>query len=164
MQSIITKVSIKESLSTRLLLFTIIFVIVAEILIYAPSIANFRVTWIEQKLAESNIAILVVEAAPDYIVSRLLADELLSSTETYGIARRIDNENQQILMRTDPFHIEQRFDMRNISWGQSVKDAFASLSRIQEISYLIEITGNANGESNDEIIIVFDENVTKNRN
>jgi len=159
MQSIITKVSIKESLSTRLLLFTIIFVIVAEILIYAPSIANFRVTWIEQKLAESNIAILVVEAAPDYIVSRLLADELLSSTETYGIARRIDNENQQILMRTDPFHIEQRFDMRNISWGQSVKDAFASLSRIQEISYLIEITGNANGESNDEIIIVFDESL-----
>jgi len=155
----ITKVSIKESLSTRLLLFTVFFVIIAEILIYVPSIANFRVTWINQKLAEANIAILVVEAAPDYIVSRLLTDELLSSTETHVIARRIDNENQQILMKTEPIEVAERFDMRNISWWQSVKDAFASLSRMQEASYLIQITGNASGDNNDEIIVVLDESL-----
>lgn len=91
MAGILKKLSIKESLSARLLLFTICFVLIAEVLIYVPSIANFRENWIEQKIAEANIAILVLEAAPDYIVSRMLTDELLISTENYSIMRRFDD-------------------------------------------------------------------------
>ena len=84
------KISVKESLSARLLLFTFFFVLIAEVVIYVPSIATFRENWINQKLAEANIAILVIEAAPDFMVSRLLADELLSSTENYSIVRTFE--------------------------------------------------------------------------
>ncbi|MEZ5758394.1 MAG: HAMP domain-containing sensor histidine kinase [Emcibacteraceae bacterium] len=151
------KLSVKKSLSLRLLLFTISFVLIAEIVIYVPSIANFRVNWIKQKLAEANIAILVIEAAPDYMVSRMLADELLTSTENYAIVRKMDEENQQALTVVEPFKISAHFDMRKISWYQSVKDAFVTLANLNRKGYLIEATGDANGEDYDEISIVFNE-------
>ena len=151
------KISVKESLSARLLLFTIFFVLLAEIVIYVPSIANFRETWIEQKLSEANIAILVVEAAPDYMVSRMLADELLANTENYSIVRKVDEEHQQALMPVEPYKVAKRFDMRNLSWIQSVKDTFSALGNMQRTNYLIEATGDAAGDEYREISIVFDE-------
>tara|TARA_R110002096_G_scaffold415163_1_gene616643 strand:- start:28486 stop:29886 length:1401 start_codon:yes stop_codon:yes gene_type:complete len=153
----IKNLSIKSSLSARLLLVTIFFVFVAEIVIYVPSVANFRENWIEQKLAEANIAILVIEAAPDYMVSRLLADELLASTENYAIVRKLDDENSQMLMPVDPFEISARFDMRELSWLKSVSDAFSTLVNLQRSGYLIEATGDATGDGYTEISIVFDE-------
>jgi signal transduction histidine kinase len=157
MTGILKKLSIKESLSARLLLFTIFFVLIAAILIYVPSIANFRENWINQKLAEANIAILVVEAAPDYLVSRMLADELLTSTENYSIIRKFDIMNQQVLSAVEPFKVSARFDMREVSFIASVSNAFETLFNLNRTNYLIEATGNAEANDGSEIIIVFDE-------
>ena len=38
-------------LSGKLLVFTILFVMIAEVLIYVPSIAIFRVSWLNDRLA-----------------------------------------------------------------------------------------------------------------
>ncbi len=38
------------SLSNKLLFLTIVFVMIAEVLIYIPSIANFRNVWLKEKL------------------------------------------------------------------------------------------------------------------
>lgn len=158
MTGILKKLSIKESLSARLLLFTIFFVLIAEVLIYVPSIANFRENWIEQKIAEANIAILVLEAAPDYIVSRMLTDELLTSTENFSIMRRFDDGmDPQVLRAMEPFNVSARFDIRNVSWTESVKDAFETLIFMNREDYLIEVIGNASGEYGGEIVVVFDE-------
>ena len=153
----IKNLSIKNSLSARLLFVTIFFVFIAEIVIYVPSVANFRENWIEQKLAQANIAILVIEAAPDYMVSRMLADQLLVSTENYAITRKIDDENLQMLVTVEPFEISARFDMRELSWLKSVSDAFSTLFNMQRTGYLIEATGDATGDGYTEISIVFDE-------
>lgn len=158
MAGILKKLSIKESLSARLLLFTICFVLIAEVLIYVPSIANFRENWIEQKIAEANIAILVLEAAPDYIVSRMLTDELLTSTENYSIMRRFDDGmDPQVLRAMEPYNVSARFDIRNVPWTESVRDAFETLIFMNRENYLMEVTGNASGEYGGEIVVVFDE-------
>ena len=158
MAGILKKLSIKESLSARLLLFTICFVLIAEVLIYVPSIANFRENWIEQKIAEANIAILVLEAAPDYIVSRMLTDELLISTENYSIMRRFDDGmDPQVLRAMEPYNVSARFDIRNVPWTESVRDAFETLIFMNRENYLMEVTGNASGEYGGEIVDVFDE-------
>jgi len=89
-------------------------VLIAKILIYVPSIANFRENWIEQKIAEANIAILVLEAAPDYIVSHMLTDKLLGSTDNFSIMRRFDDGmDPQVLRSMEPFEVSARFDIRN---------------------------------------------------
>lgn len=158
MAGILKKLSIRESLSARLLLFTIFFVLIAEILIYVPSIANFRENWIEQKIAEANIAILVLEAAPDYMVSRMLTDELLGSTENFSIMRRFDDGmDPQVLRAMEPFEVSASFDIRNMSWTKSVSDAFETLLYMNRENYLIEVTGAASGEYGGEIVVVFDE-------
>jgi hypothetical protein len=38
-------------LSGKLLVLTILFVMIAEVLIYVPSVANYRVMWLKDRLA-----------------------------------------------------------------------------------------------------------------
>src|SRR6266568_605146 len=66
-----------RSLSARLLVLTIAFVMVGEVLIFVPSIARFRMTWFEDKIAAGRLAVLALEATPDNMVSQPLADQLL---------------------------------------------------------------------------------------
>lgn len=150
------KISIEKSLTTRLLLLTIFSVLTVEIFFYVPSIANFRLTWIEQKLAEANIAIMVVEATPDFMVSRLLTDQLLASSENYSIIRQFPDGGQQALMHIDPFEISKQVDIRTVSWLQSIKDALGTMINMNRTGFLIEARANAVGEESEEIIIVFD--------
>src|SRR5690554_4330627 len=74
-----------HSLSARLLVLTIFFVMLAEILIYAPSAGRFRQTYLEQHLETGHLAILALEATPDYMVSEELEAELLRHAEAYVI-------------------------------------------------------------------------------
>ena len=68
-------------LSTRLLLLTILFVMVAEVLIYVPSVANFRRTWLNDRLAAAQIAALVLDAAADESLPQALEMRLLAGWE-----------------------------------------------------------------------------------
>ena len=54
----------RVGLSGKLLLLTILFVMVAEVLIYVPSVANFRLNWLNDRLAAAHTAALVLDAAP----------------------------------------------------------------------------------------------------
>ena len=45
-------------LSGKLLVLTTLFVMIAEVLIYVPSIANFRITWLKDRLAAAHMAAL----------------------------------------------------------------------------------------------------------
>ncbi len=49
-------------LSGKLLFLTIVFVMVAEVLIYVPSIVNFRLNWLNDRLAAAHTAALVLDA------------------------------------------------------------------------------------------------------
>src|SRR5256714_7084626 len=49
-------------LSGKLLLLTILFVMIAEVLIYVPSIANFRLNWLSDRLAVARTVSIVLAA------------------------------------------------------------------------------------------------------
>ncbi len=66
-------------LSGKLLVLTILFVMIAEVLIYVPSVANFRVVWLKDRLATAYTAALVLDAAPNGVVSDALAKQILDS-------------------------------------------------------------------------------------
>ena len=52
-------------LSAKLLLLTILFVMIAEVLIYVPSIANFRLSWLADRVAVARTVALVLYARPE---------------------------------------------------------------------------------------------------
>ena len=50
----------RGGLSTKLLLLTILFVLIAEVLIFVPSIANFRLRWLEERLGTAAAVSVVL--------------------------------------------------------------------------------------------------------
>ena len=66
-------------LASRVLALLVGFVILAEIAIYVPSIANFRTNWLMTRLSAAYTAALVLEAAPKGMVPAELKRELLDS-------------------------------------------------------------------------------------
>src|SRR5690606_4825966 len=77
-----------HSLSARLLVLTVFFVMLAEVLIYAPSAGRFRLTYLEEKLASGHPAILALQATPDFMVSEELEEELLNHAGAYVVGLR----------------------------------------------------------------------------
>jgi signal transduction histidine kinase len=100
-----------QSLSARLLVLTAIFVMVSEVLIFVPSVARFRLTYLQQRLADAHIAVLALEATPDNMVSHDLAKELLEHVGAYGIV--LHKPNATLMLDADPLPpIEVTCDLR----------------------------------------------------
>lgn len=91
-----------RGLSARLLWVTIGFVMLAEILIFLPSAANYRSQWLNERLQAAELAALAVEAAPDAMVSDELAGELLASAEVQAVALIREGATEVILPGPPP--------------------------------------------------------------
>src|SRR5918994_2860138 len=82
------RLSRRFGLSGRLLVLTILFVMLAEVLIYVPSVANFRRNWLNDRLAAAQIAALVLDAAPEERLSEDLEAKLLEGVGAQAVAVR----------------------------------------------------------------------------
>ena len=82
------EVPLGRGLSTRLVILTILFVMLAEVLIFLPSVANFRLQWLEQRLATAAAASAVLMESGPQAPSRSVQNELLRSLGAKAIAVR----------------------------------------------------------------------------
>ena len=114
-------------LSSKLLVLTVLFVMVAEVLIYVPSIANFRLNWLNDRLAAAHTAALVLDAAPSGLVPESLAKQILTSIGARAVAMKMGDQRRLLAASDVPSHIEQDIDMRNVPWWHAVTDAFDTL-------------------------------------
>jgi signal transduction histidine kinase len=114
-------------LSGKLLFLTILFVMVAEILIYVPSIANFRLNWLNDRLAAAHTAALVLDAAPSGTVPESLAKQILSSIGARAVAMKMGTQRRLLAANDVPSRIEQDIDMRNVPWWGAIMDAFDTM-------------------------------------
>src|SRR3954465_3055126 len=114
-------------LSGKLLGLTILFVMVAEILIYVPSVANFRLNWLNDRLAAAHTAALVLDAAPRGMVPEGLASQVLSSIGARTVAVKMGNERRLLAASNLPVKVEAEVDMRHVPWWRAIYDAFKLL-------------------------------------
>ncbi len=117
----------RVGLSGKLLFLTIVFVMVAEILIYVPSIANFRINWLNDRLAAAHTAALVLEAAPSGMVPESLAKQILESIGARAVAIKMGNERRLLAASNVPSRIAQDIDMRQVRWWHAIMHAFDTL-------------------------------------
>lgn len=89
--------SIWRGMSARLLALTVLFVLLAEVLIFLPSASNFRRSWLDDRVEAAQIASLAVAAAPDFMVSDELAHELLANAGVTAVAFKRDGQRQLVL-------------------------------------------------------------------
>jgi signal transduction histidine kinase len=76
-----------HSLSARLLVLTVFFVMVTELAVFAPSIGRYRLTYLEERLAAGHLAILAVQMAPPPEQAEMTR-ELLHFADAYSIVLR----------------------------------------------------------------------------
>jgi signal transduction histidine kinase len=117
----------RVGLSGKLLLLTVLFVMMAEILIYVPSVANFRLNWLSDRLAAAHTAALVLDAAPSGMVPESLAKQILNSIGARAVAMKMGNQRRLLAAADVPSEIAQDIDMRQRSWWHSIMDAFETL-------------------------------------
>lgn len=115
-----------HSLSSRLLILTIFFVMVAEILIFVPSIARFREAWFIEKLGLAHLAILAVDATPDRSVSEMMRRELLSHVGAIGLSVRRGGARLDVSVEPPP-PVSESYDIEDASIMELISDAFLTL-------------------------------------
>lgn len=117
-----------HGLSGKLLLLTLLFVMLGEILIFLPSIANFRLNWLKNRVAQAEIAALAVEAAPDKMLSEDLKTELLAGAGVLVVSLK-KGDSRQLILRSDSYDmIDESFDLREANMVPSIVDAFNALT------------------------------------
>lgn len=127
-----------NSLSGRFLVLTVIFVMLAEIFIFVPSVARFREDYLLARLERAQIASLALEA--DDMISPALEAELLENAEVYNVVLRRDEIRQLALSSPIPSPITATYDMRNPSSVTLIADAISTLVDPQE--RIIRVIGN----------------------
>ena len=115
------------NLSGKLLFLTVLFVMVAEVLIYVPSIANFRLNWLNDRLAAAHTAALVLDVAPKGMVPESLAKQILKSIGARAVAMKMGNQRRLLAASQVPSAVEQDIDMRSITWWGAIMDAFDTM-------------------------------------
>lgn len=127
-----------NSLSGRFLILTVIFVMLAEIFIFVPSVARFREDYLLARLERAQIASLALEA--DDMISPALEAELLRNAEVYNVVLRRDEIRQLALSSPIPSPITATYDMRNATGMTLIGDALGTLLDTQE--RVIRVIGN----------------------
>jgi signal transduction histidine kinase len=73
-------------LSARLLMLTVLFVMLAELLILAPSLASYEDQRLKERVRAAELASLAVEASPDQVVTDTLSSQLLNGAGVLSVA------------------------------------------------------------------------------
>jgi len=113
-----------RSLSARLLLLTISFVLLGEILIYVPSISRFRMTYFEERIAAAHLATLSLEATANGRINSSLERELLNHASVIAVTLHSPRADL-MLGRLPP--VEKVFDLRQTTPWSLIIDAFDTL-------------------------------------
>ena len=127
-----------NTLSGRFLILTVIFVMIAEVLIFVPSVARFRQDYLLARLERAQIASLALEA--DDMISEALEAELLKNAEVFNVVLRRDEVRQLVLSSPIPAPISATYDMRAPSGFVLIRDALATL--VSGDQGIIRVIGN----------------------
>src|SRR5215210_4317288 len=127
LHSVARRLSGGFGLSGRLLVLTILFVMLAEVLIYVPSVANFRRNWLNDRLAAAQVAALVLDAAPAESLPAELQARLLEGVGARAVAIRGGGTRRLLAASDMPAEVARTVDLREVSWLTLIRDAFMVL-------------------------------------
>ena len=117
-------------LSGKLLILTVLFVMIAEVLIYVPSIATFRRSWLNDRLSAAYTAALALEAAPG--VPENIARQILDSIGARAVAMKMGTQRRLLAVSDSLPTVDYDIDTRDMSAAREILDAFGTLFRSRD--------------------------------
>jgi signal transduction histidine kinase len=112
-------------LSGKLLLLTILFVMIAEVLIYVPSIANYRLNWLADRVAVARTVAIVLNANNDptevpgqpekFKLPENVVQQVLDNLGAKMVAVKMGNQRKLLAISDMPHEIHHDIDLRESS-------------------------------------------------
>ena len=117
--------AVRFGLSAKLLMLTVLFVMLAQVCIYVPSIASYRLTWIKDRLSAAHTAALVFETVPE--VPESLSQQILDSIGARALAMKMGNQRRLLATAEPPKEVFQEVDIRGMMGLRAITEAFRTL-------------------------------------
>ena len=144
-----------KSLSARLLILTVFFVMVSEVLIFVPSVARYRMTYFENRLAAGYLATLAFEASPDGRLDQGLIDELLARVGAQGVVLRRADGTMLSLDRLQPPRPDFTIDLAHPDIVLAIRGSFRTLFGAGD--RMLRVLGPAGPDNTDTAEVLLEE-------
>jgi signal transduction histidine kinase len=118
-----------KSLSSRLLVLTAFFVMLGEVLIFVPSVARFRMTWFDNRIAAGRLAMLALEASPSGRIDPQLTRRLLAHVGAEGVILHRPGGTVLMLDQPMPPQVDLTIDLRRATMWGAIRGSFRTLAR-----------------------------------
>lgn len=119
-------VALGRGLSMKLLVLTMLFVLIAEVLIFIPSIANFRLRWLEERLSTAAAVATVLVGEDASTLSRATQDEVLASLGAKAVAVRDEGMSQLLVAAEMPPQVDEHIALAATSPLTAVRGALST--------------------------------------
>ena len=116
-----------NSLSGRFLILTTVFVMLAEVLIFVPSVARYREDYLLLRLEKAQLVSLAL--LDDDMIDPDIERELLENAGVFNVALRRDQARQLVLSSEIPSPVTATFDLRDPGAFELIGDAMMRLAR-----------------------------------
>jgi signal transduction histidine kinase len=121
------EIPLARGLSGRLLVLTVLIVLLAEVLIFVPSVANFRLGWLQNRLDTAGAASFVIANADPKMLPRNVQDDVLQATGAHAIAIKDAKSSRLLAVSEMPPNVTQYHDLRAATALGAIHDAMGTL-------------------------------------
>lgn len=118
----------RVGLAGRLIVLIAGFVMLAEVMIYVPAVSNMRFNWLHNHISAALTAALVLEEAPQGLLTDGLSRELLASVGARLIVMDKDGTRRILASGDLPSKVDEIDDLRSWTWSGLLGSAFRSLT------------------------------------
>ncbi|HXC13593.1 MAG TPA: HAMP domain-containing sensor histidine kinase [Stellaceae bacterium] len=144
-----------KSLSARLLVLTVFFVMVGEVLIFVPSVARFRMAYFEDRIASGALAVLALEASPNGHLDQGLVMKLLARVGAHGVIVHREDGAELMLDRPVPPRPDITIDLTHPSILAAIRGSLMALSRTN--NRILRVLGPSPAGNGEIVEVLLDE-------
>lgn len=137
-----TQLFARRSLSTKLFILTVIFILLAEIVVMIPSVAKQRMDWLGARLEAAYLVSLALEGPREKMIDETVARQLFSTANIRGVTINRDNMRMLVLAPEINPHGPARMKFVDLSDRQPltmIGNAWATV--FSRGDQLIQVTG-----------------------
>lgn len=142
-------------LSWRILGMVVAAVMTAEVLLFLPSIARFRLVYLEQLIESGTLAALALDATPDNMVTEEVKRSLLNHARVDAVVLAEPNKPRRMLKNIAPTPDMVGFNLKSRDALGLIWDALAAMSR--DGAYYMRVGGESMRLPQAMVWIVVDE-------
>jgi signal transduction histidine kinase len=116
-------------LSPRILALVVLAVMTAEVALFLPSIARFRLTWLEERLEAGSLATLALDATPDNMIDERLTRNLLNHARVDAVTVIEPGKPKRVLMPPGTREPMRTVELSDSNFVELIWDALEAMAR-----------------------------------